>query len=54
MGLVVLVLLTGVLGFAKGGPWYQRNANRLLNLRVAAQAIAVAILAAMVLLGGPD
>lgn len=48
MGLVVLVLLTGVLAFAKGGPWYERHANHLMNLRVAAQALAVAILAALV------
>jgi hypothetical protein len=48
--LVVLVLATGVLGFAKGGPWYQRNANRLMNLRVAAQAVAVAVLALAMLL----
>lgn len=42
--LVVLVLATGVLGFAKGGLWYQRNANRLMNLRVAVQAVAVVLL----------
>lgn len=41
LALVVLVLLTGVLGFARGGPWYQRHANRLMNLRVAAQALAL-------------
>lgn len=41
---VVLVLATGVLGFARGGPWYQRNANRLMNLRVAVQAAAVLLL----------
>lgn len=43
--LVVLVLFTGVLGFARGGPWYHRNANRLMNLRVAVQAVAVTALA---------
>ncbi|MEW5729161.1 MAG: HIG1 domain-containing protein [Pseudomonadota bacterium] len=41
---VVLVLFTGVVGFARGGPWYQRNANRLMNLRVAVQAAAVLLL----------
>lgn len=44
LALVVLVLATGVLGFARGGPWYHRHANRLMNLRVAAQAVAVALL----------
>lgn len=52
MALVLLVLLTGVLGFAKGGPWYQRNSTRLMNLRVATQLVAVLVLAALVLLSG--
>jgi hypothetical protein len=50
---VVLVLLTGVAGFAKGGDWYSRNANRLMNLRVAAQGLAVALLAAAIYLSQP-
>ncbi|MCR6631717.1 MAG: HIG1 domain-containing protein [Magnetospirillum sp.] len=50
LGAVVLVLLVGVLSFAKGGPWYQRHANHLMNARVAAQALAVALLAAAVFL----
>lgn len=45
---VAAVLLTGILAFAKGGPWYERNANLLMNLRVAAQAVAVAAFAATV------
>lgn len=52
LGLVLAVLLTGVLGFAKGGPWYQRHATRLMNLRVGAQALALALLAVLVLLSG--
>lgn len=48
LGFVVLVLLTGVAGFARGGPWYQRNANRLMNLRVGAQAVAVLLFALIV------
>ena len=48
LALVSLVLLTGVLAFAKGGPWYQRNANRLMNLRVGVQAVAVLLLALLV------
>jgi hypothetical protein len=47
LALVSLVLLTGVLAFAKGGPWYQRNANRLMNLRVGAQFFAVLLLATL-------
>lgn len=45
---VLLVLLTGVLTFAKGGPWYQRHANHLMNLRVAAQLAAVLLFAVAV------
>lgn len=47
---VVVVLLTGVLSFAKGGPWYQRHATRLMNLRVGTQFFAVMLLGALVLL----
>lgn len=50
LGAVLLVLLTGVLSFAKGGPWYQRNATRLMNLRVGTQFLAVLLLAALVFL----
>lgn len=42
---VLVVLVTGIGGFVKGGPWYERNANRLMNLRVGAQAVAVLLLA---------
>lgn len=48
LALVALVLLTGLVAFAKGGPWYQRHANRLMNLRVAAQFLAVLLLAVLV------
>jgi hypothetical protein len=45
LAVVVAVLATGVVAFAKGGAWYERNATRLLHLRVAAQAVAVLLLA---------
>lgn len=51
LGLILLVLFTGVLGFAKNGPWYQRNANRLMNLRVAVQALAVILIGLAAWLG---
>jgi hypothetical protein len=50
---VLLVLATGIMGFAKGGPWYRRHANRLMNLRVAAQALAVILLGAAIWLSRP-
>ena len=48
MAAVVAVLLTGIAGFARGGPWYQRNANRLMHLRVALQLLAVGALALVI------
>ncbi|MGE5546774.1 MAG: twin transmembrane helix small protein [Solirubrobacterales bacterium] len=45
LALVVIALLTGVSSFVVGGPWYRRNANRLMNLRVGLQAVAVLLLA---------
>ena len=51
LALVVVALATGLIGFAKGGQWYQRHANRLMQLRDAAQALAVALLALLLWLG---
>lgn len=48
MAVVVAVLATGVAAFVKGGAWYERNATRLLHLRVAAQAVAVLLLGLLV------
>ncbi len=47
---VVGVLITGVFVFARGGPTNDRWSNRLMNLRVATQAVAVLILGAILLL----
>lgn len=52
LAVVAAVLLTGVVAFAKGGPWYHRHANQLMNLRVAAQLTAVLIFALAVWLAG--
>lgn len=46
---VLGVLLTGVVVFARGGQINQRLSNRLMNLRVAAQALAVGLLGLLVL-----
>lgn len=50
---VVAVLAVGILGFAKGGPWYRRHANRLMNLRVAAQALAIILLGLAIWFSSP-
>ncbi len=47
---VLGVLLTGVVGFAKGGDFNRRHGNRLMQLRVATQAVAVVVLALLMLL----
>jgi hypothetical protein len=46
---VVCVLVTGVVVFARGGEANRRWANRLMNLRVATQAVVVLLLAALML-----
>ncbi len=52
---VLAVLATGVAGFARGGEFNRRHANRLMNLRVGTQFVAVVILGLIMLarsLGG--
>ncbi|PKU22207.1 twin transmembrane helix small protein [Telmatospirillum siberiense] len=46
---VVGVLMTGVVVFARGGEANRRWANRLMNLRVAVQAVVVLLLGALML-----
>lgn len=49
--LAVLVILTiGIGGFAKGGDFNRKHANRIMRLRIIAQAIAVALILVFVLL----
>jgi hypothetical protein len=48
--LVVLgILLTGVGGFAKGGDFNRKHANRIMRYRIYAQFIAVALILVFVL-----
>lgn len=43
--LIVLgILLTGVGGFAKGGDFNRKHANRIMRYRIYAQAVAVALI----------
>jgi len=41
---VVFILALGIGGFAKGGEFNRKHANRLMRYRIYAQAIAVALL----------
>ena len=40
---VLAILMTGIGGFAKGGEFNRRNANKLMRWRIGAQAVAVAL-----------
>ena len=47
---VLLVLATGLASFVKGGEFNRKYANKLMRLRVGAQACAVIILLALLVL----
>jgi hypothetical protein len=47
---VVVILLIGIGGFAKGGAFNRKHANRIMRYRIVAQAIAVALILAFVTL----
>jgi len=36
---VLVILMVGIGGFARGGEFNRRNANKLMRLRIAAQAV---------------
>jgi uncharacterized membrane protein affecting hemolysin expression len=41
---VVVILLTGIGGFAKGGDFNRKHANKIMRLRIIAQFIAVVLI----------
>lgn len=47
---VLAILMVGIGGFAKGGEFNRRHANRLMRWRVIAQAVAVALILVFVAL----
>jgi multisubunit Na+/H+ antiporter MnhB subunit len=48
---VLLVLLFGVLTFARGGEFNRKYSNKIMRLRLAAQAIAIVVILAAVWFG---
>ena len=46
--IVLAILLTGVGGFAKGGDFNKKHANRIMRYRIYAQFIAVLLILAFV------
>ncbi|MGB3177638.1 MAG: twin transmembrane helix small protein [Albidovulum sp.] len=49
---VLVVLMIGIGGFAKGGDFNRKHANRIMRYRIIAQAVAVALILAYVLISG--
>lgn len=41
---VLVVLMIGIGGFARGGEFNRRHANRLMRLRIIAQAVAIGLI----------
>ena len=41
---VLVILMIGIGGFAKGGDFNRKHANRIMRYRIIAQAIAIAII----------
>ncbi len=44
------ILLTGIGGFAKGGDFNRKHANRIMRYRIYAQAVAIALILLFVLI----
>lgn len=49
---VLVILMVGIGGFARGGEFNRKNANRIMRLRVAAQAVAVMLILLFVIVRG--
>jgi uncharacterized membrane protein affecting hemolysin expression len=47
---VVAILMVGIGGFAKGGEFNRKNANKIMQYRIIAQAVAVALILLFVFL----
>ena len=44
VGITALILLTGIGGFAKGGNFNRKYANKVMRARIVAQAVAIALI----------
>ena len=49
---VVVILATGIGGFAKGGEFNRKHGNRMMRWRIVAQAVAVALILIFIWLRG--
>ena len=41
---VLIILMVGIGGFAKGGAFNRKHANRIMRYRIGTQAVAVALI----------
>ncbi|MCB2129104.1 MAG: twin transmembrane helix small protein [Rhodobacteraceae bacterium] len=48
---VLVILMIGIGGFAKGGDFNRKHANRIMRYRIIAQAVAVALILVFVIFG---
>jgi putative exporter of polyketide antibiotics len=44
VAIVAIILLTGIGGFARGGDFNKKHANRVMRWRIYAQAVAIALI----------
>lgn len=51
VAIVAVILVTGIGGFARGGEFNRKHANRIMRYRIAAQAVAIALILLYVWLG---
>ncbi len=49
---VLIILMIGIGGFAKGGDFNRKHANRIMRYRIAAQALAVVLILLFVFFRG--
>ncbi|MCY3877835.1 MAG: twin transmembrane helix small protein [Rhodobacteraceae bacterium] len=49
---VLIILAIGIGGYAKGGEFNRRYANKIMRLRILAQAVAVMLILLFVLMRG--
>ena len=52
MHATLLILVVGLVGFARNGPFYKKHANNLMRARVIGQGIALIIFAIIITLAG--
>ena len=51
---VLAILMVGIGGFARGGEFNRKHANKVMRLRLVAQAAAVALILLAVFFSGGD